>query len=67
MRAEGLANVELLLKHFVQVGVLNAPSDAQILEKLAQICWILVDFWLPFAELAGGDPRCTHALGVIFH
>ncbi len=55
MRAEGLANVELLLKHFGQAGVLNAPADTQIIEKLAQICWILVDFWLPFAELARGE------------
>lgn len=57
MREHGIANVELLLKHFAQVGVLNASPDAQVLEKLAQICWILVDFWLPFAELAGGDPH----------
>jgi AcrR family transcriptional regulator len=60
MRAEGLANVEALLKHFGEEGVLNAPSDTRVLEKLAQICWILVDFWLPFTELTGGEPHSEH-------
>lgn len=51
MRQQGLANVEALLKYFATAGVLNLPSDPRAPGELARICWMLVDFWLPFAEM----------------
>lgn len=54
VRQAGLANVEALLRHFAAAGVLALPDadhDAAAPE-LARICWILADYWLPFAELS---------------
>jgi AcrR family transcriptional regulator len=51
VREAGLANVEGLLRIFMQVGVLDVPDPDKTLPELAQIIWILADFWFPFAEL----------------
>jgi len=55
VRRAGLANIEGLLAAFVAAGVMHAPPDRGALADLAQVCWILVDFWLPFAELSDED------------
>lgn len=55
VRRAALANIEALLRHFVEAGVLIVPDADAALPELAQICWVLADFWLPFAEL-GDDP-----------
>jgi AcrR family transcriptional regulator len=55
VRRAGLANIEALLRHLVDAGILIVPDPDVTLPELAQICWVLADFWLPFAEL-GDDP-----------
>jgi hypothetical protein len=55
VRRAGLANIEALLRHLVDAGILIVPDADAALPELAQICWVLADFWLPFAEL-GDDP-----------
>jgi AcrR family transcriptional regulator len=55
VRRAGLANIEALLRHLVDAGILILPDPDVTLPELAQICWVLADFWLPFAEL-GDDP-----------
>jgi AcrR family transcriptional regulator len=55
VRRAGLANIETLLRHLVDAGILIVPDADAALPELAQICWVLADFWLPFAEL-GDDP-----------
>jgi hypothetical protein len=32
------------------------PTEPDVIEELAQISWILADFWLPFVELGGTQP-----------
>lgn len=55
VRRAGIANIETLLRQFVDAGILVVPDADSALPELAQVCWILADFWLPFAEL-GDDP-----------
>jgi AcrR family transcriptional regulator len=52
-RRDGLANVEALLGHFIAAGVMHSPDAPQAVAALARVCWILVEFWLPFEELSG--------------
>jgi AcrR family transcriptional regulator len=51
VRRAGLANIETLLRHLVDAGILIVPDADAALPELAQICWVLADSWLPFAEL----------------
>jgi AcrR family transcriptional regulator len=59
-RRQGLANIEALMRYFVVAGVMRLPDDgaaapetAPVVPELARICWLIVDFWLPFEELSG--------------
>lgn len=51
-RRQGLADLAELLRHFGRVSVLQFPDDAAV-RDLADICWLLADFWLPYSELDG--------------
>ncbi len=55
VRRAALTNIETLLRHCVEAEVLVVPDADAALPELAQVCWVLADFWLPFAEL-GDDP-----------
>lgn len=54
-RETGMANTELLIRLFVQAGVLESPGDAEAIDDLAQLLWLVGDFWLVFKD-AGGSP-----------
>lgn len=51
-RRQGLADLEALLRHFGAAGVLRFPDEGAV-GDLANICWMLADFWLPCLELDG--------------
>jgi AcrR family transcriptional regulator len=51
VRERGLANTEVLLKNFVESGVLREPEDPTAVPKLARIFWLIAEFWLPFVEM----------------
>lgn len=51
VRQAGLANVEALLRRLAAADILDLPDADGVAPELARICWILADFWLPFAEL----------------
>lgn len=52
-RASGLANTKFLLNLFAEAGVLKPFSDAVALEDLAQLLWLVGDFWLVFKDTGG--------------
>ncbi len=54
-RGQFLVNIEALLRRFVAAGVLREPEEPETLPQLATACLLIVDFWLPFAEL-GPEP-----------
>ena len=40
---------------FVTAGVVAAPADTAAIERLADLCWLVSEFWLPSLEV-GGQP-----------
>ena len=55
VRERGLANTEVLLKNFVEGGLLRETEDPTAVARLAKIFWLIAEFWLPFAEM--GEER----------
>jgi AcrR family transcriptional regulator len=54
-RASGIANTKSLLNLFAQAGVLRPFADAETLDDLAQMLWLVGDFWLVFKDTGGAD------------
>lgn len=54
-RAAGFANFRLLLDYFAGAGVMVPPASEADAEELAQLLWIIGDYWLPFVEAGGQD------------
>lgn len=54
-RAAGIANTKALIGLFESVGVITPLGDAQTLDDIAQLLWLVGDFWLVFRD-TGGTP-----------
>ncbi len=54
-REAGLGNTKFLIELFVSAGVLNPVGDARALDDIAQLLWLVGDFWLVFKD-TGGAP-----------
>lgn len=52
-REQGLANTRCLIELFVTAGVLNPLSDESAIDDLAQLLWMVGDFWLVFKDSGG--------------
>ncbi|MEQ1901436.1 MAG: TetR/AcrR family transcriptional regulator [Devosia sp.] len=52
-REGGLANTKFLVGLFVQAGVLNPVGDDEALDDIAQLLWLVGDFWLVFKDTGG--------------
>ncbi|HWA19674.1 MAG TPA: TetR/AcrR family transcriptional regulator [Devosia sp.] len=52
-REQGLGNTKFLISLFVDAGVLNPVGDAEALDDLAQLLWLVGDFWLVFKDTGG--------------
>jgi AcrR family transcriptional regulator len=57
IRRAALDNIQALLQSFITARVMRPPSDPAVLADLAEICWLLVDFWLPYSELGDNPPE----------
>ena len=53
-REQGLGNTKFLINLFASVGVVN-PMDEEELDDLAQLLWLVGDFWLVFKDTGGAD------------
>jgi AcrR family transcriptional regulator len=42
-----------LIAAFVAAGVVAAPTDPAAIERLADLCWLISEFWLPSLEVSG--------------
>lgn len=54
-RDTGFANTIALLRLFESVGVLASLGDDRTLDDIAQLLWLVGDFWLVFRD-TGGTP-----------
>lgn len=68
-RASGLANTKFLLNLFAEACVLKPFADDVALDDLAQMLWLVGDFWLVFKDTGGADfsPADTDQGVRLFH
>jgi AcrR family transcriptional regulator len=53
-RSASYGNTLYLLNTFIEAGVIANPGDAEAVEDLAQLLWLVGDFWLVFKDAGGG-------------
>ncbi len=53
IRARGFTGFHELFDLFVNVGVLRAPDDQAEVNRLAELCWLISEFWLASVEVSG--------------
>jgi AcrR family transcriptional regulator len=54
-RAAGIGNTKFLINLFAEAGVLKPIEDAEALDDLAQLLWLVGDFWLVFKDTSGAE------------
>ena len=52
-REAGFANTVVLINLFIEAGILRSPCDAQSIDDIAQLLWLVGDFWLVFKDVGG--------------
>ena len=55
LRERGFAGVRALFDHFAEAGVLRKPDDPEELTRLAELVWLVSEFWPASVEM-GGHP-----------
>ena len=54
-REAGIGNTRFLINLFVEAGVLNPVGDAEAIDDIAQLLWLVGDFWLVFKDTGGAE------------
>lgn len=60
IRARGFAGFHELFDSFVAAGVLRRPAEQAEVERLAELCWLLSEFWLANVEVSGQEVSPAH-------
>ena len=53
VRRRGYAGFRELIAAFATAGVVAAPADPAAVDRLADLCWLISEFWLPSLEVSG--------------
>lgn len=53
VRARGFAGFRELVDFFVAAGVLRQPTDAEEVTRLAELIWLISEFWPASVEVSG--------------
>ncbi|MBC7809353.1 MAG: TetR/AcrR family transcriptional regulator [Akkermansiaceae bacterium] len=59
VRQRGFDGFSHLLRSFTDAGFMRLPVTPEEESQLAQVCWIVSDFFLPFLESDGGDAELS--------
>ncbi len=59
LRARGFTGFHELIDLFAAAGVLHAPDDPAIVTRLAELCWLISEFWLASVEVSGATVDAT--------
>lgn len=54
-REAGIGNTKFLINLFAEAGVLEPVGDAEALDDVAQLLWLVGDFWLVFKDTGGAE------------
>ncbi|MCW5854057.1 MAG: TetR/AcrR family transcriptional regulator [Anaerolineae bacterium] len=60
VRARGFDGFYALIDAFVAAGVLRLPDDPAVLPRLAELVWLISEFWLPSVEVSGEPMNPAH-------
>lgn len=69
VRARGFAGFHALFEQFVAAGVLRHPGSPAAVAQLAELCWLISEFWLARLELAGepiDDAQIERGVALIY-
>ena len=53
IRARGFTGFHELVELFVAAGVLHPPQDPAVVTRLAELIWLIREFWLASVEVSG--------------
>lgn len=53
VRQRGFSDFRQLFAEFVAAGVLASPHGPDEVTRLAELCWLISEFWLPSIEVSG--------------
>jgi AcrR family transcriptional regulator len=53
IRERGFSGFRELIDIFVAAGVLRSPGDPAVVTRLAELCWLISEFWLASVEVSG--------------
>jgi hypothetical protein len=53
IRVRGFAGFHELFNLFVAAGVLHDPGDEAVVTRLAELVWLISEFWLASVEVSG--------------
>jgi AcrR family transcriptional regulator len=53
IRARGFTGFRELVDLFVAAGVLHTPGDPSVVTRLAELVWLISEFWLASVEVSG--------------
>ncbi|HYF66412.1 MAG TPA: TetR/AcrR family transcriptional regulator [Herpetosiphonaceae bacterium] len=68
VRARGFAGFRELVAQFVAAGVLSDPGDPAAVTRLAELCWLISEFWLASVEVSGqsvGAAQLDHGVALM--
>ena len=68
VRARGFAGFYELFNLFVAAGVLRDPGDPAVVTRLAELVWLISEFWLASVEVSGETvdlARMDHGVALI--
>ncbi len=54
-REAGIGNTRFLINLFVEAGAVTPIGDAQAIDDMAQLLWLVGDFWLVFKDTGGAE------------
>ena len=53
VRARGFDGFRELIDVFVAAGVVRSPGEPEVVTRLAELCWLINEFWLASVEVSG--------------
>ena len=53
VRARGFDGFRQLIDVFAAAGVLRSPDDPEVVTRLAELIWMINEFWLASVEVSG--------------
>jgi hypothetical protein len=70
VRERGFAGFREMIDRYVAAGVLRRPDDPEEVTRLAELCWLVSEFWPASVETAGftvDAAQMDHGVALLLH